>query len=99
MPPKVRSPCARNSAKALAEEFSSNVAVKAVSFTWILSFTVASPALDVEPADELAGTASGVLLADDFGVWVSGCVEWLAASLQATRKNNATRTMFRIYTI
>jgi hypothetical protein len=45
----------RNSAKALAEEFSSSVAVKVVSFTWILSFTGASPTLDVE-------------LADDFGV-------------------------------
>jgi hypothetical protein len=64
--------------------------VKVVSFTWILSFTGASPTLDVELAgtapgvlladdfgvwaDELAGTASGVLLADDFGVWISGCV-------------------------
>jgi hypothetical protein len=38
----------------LAEEFSSSVAVKVVSFTWILSFTGASVW-----ADELA---------DDFGV-------------------------------
>ena len=37
------SPCARNSAKALAEEFSSSVAVKEVSFTWILSFITAAP--------------------------------------------------------
>jgi hypothetical protein len=68
--------------------------VKVVSFTWVFSFTGASVW-----ADELAGTALGVLLADDFGVWVSGCDEWLAASLQATRKNNAIRTMFRIHTI
>ena len=68
--------------------------MKVVSFTWILSFTGASVW-----ADELVGTAPGVLLADDFGVWVSGCVEWLAASLQATRKNNAIKIKFRIHTI
>jgi hypothetical protein len=70
--------------------------VKVVSFTWILSFTGASPTLDVEPADELAGTASGVLLADDFGVWVSGCVGLTDDASEEQAANSNKMTMYRI---